>query len=108
MRIVCAVPLVWLRRLLEEIGVNTKEPTVLMEDNKGTIALAQNPVAHARTKHIDIRHHFIREAVQEGVVKIDYCPTEEMIADLLTKPLVKGQFEKFRAALGLSNGQPAN
>ncbi len=68
-----------------------------MEDNQGAIAIAKNPVAHARTKHIDIRFHY---AIEEGIIEIEYCPTEDMIADLLTKPLCKDRFIKM---MGLSN-----
>ena len=80
--------------------MTTSEPTVLMEDNQGAIAIAKNPMAHARTKHIDIRYHYVREAVQE-VIKLQYCPTAQMIADLLTKPLPRGQFEILRLAMGM-------
>jgi len=91
---------VWLRRLLTELGASVS-PVVLMEDNQSAIALAKNPIAHARTKHIDIRYHYICEAVQDGLIELQYCPTNEMTADLLTKPLPKESFQKFRASLGL-------
>lgn len=91
---------VWLRRMLTELGASP-ECVLLMEDNQGAIALAKNPVAHARTKHIDIRYHHIREAIQSGMIDVQYCPTSEMNADLLTKPLPKGLFQKFRVALGM-------
>ena len=72
-----------------------------MEDNQGAIAIAKNPIAHARTKHIDIRYHYIREAVNDGIIEVKYCPTKQMIADVLTKPLPRGQFENLRLAMGL-------
>ena len=81
---------VWLRRMLDDLQAKPKDPTVLMEDNSGAIAIAKNPVSHARTKHIDIRYHYVREAVQDSMVNLTYCPTEEMTADLLTKPLPRG------------------
>ena len=74
---------------------------MLMEDNQGAIALSQNPVEHARTKHIDIRYHFIREAIQQGLVELKYCSSCDMVADMLTKPLPSGQFQKLRLAMGL-------
>ena len=54
-----------------------------------------------RTKHIDIRYHFIREAIQDQVIEVCYCPSEDMIADLLTKPLSKGKFEALRDQMGI-------
>ena len=67
-----------------------------MEDNQGAICIAKNPVAHSRTKHIDIRYHYIRETLCDKIIELEYCPTEHMIADLLTKPLHKGRFELLR------------
>jgi len=74
--------------LIIDLKAASQQPTTLMEDNQG--AIARNPVAHARTKHIDIRYHYIREAMQNEIVNLCYCPTEVMIADILTKPLPKG------------------
>ena len=72
-----------------------------MEDNQGAIAIAKNPVDHSRTKHIDIRFHYIREAVQDKLITLKYCPTENMMADILTKPLTKGRFQDLRVMIGL-------
>lgn len=91
---------VWLRRMLTELGASP-ECVILMEDNQSAIALAKNPVSHARTKHIDIRYHYVREVIQSGTVDVQYCPTAEMNADLLTTPLPIGPFEKLRVALGM-------
>ena len=64
---------VWLQRLLEEIGMDlTQNPTLIHEDNQGAIAIARNPVSHARTKHIDIRYHFVREAILNKVINLEY------------------------------------
>jgi hypothetical protein len=63
------------------------KPTKLYEDNTSCIELSQNPVYHARTKHFDIRHHWIRERVQSKEIELNYRETENMIADMLTKPL---------------------
>ena len=66
------------------------------------IAMAKNSVGYKRTKHIDIKHHFIREAVQAGTISLSYCPTTDMLADIFTKQLPKTQFEKLRNKLGLT------
>jgi len=65
------------------------------------MALAKNPVSHGRTKHIDIRHHFIRNEVEDGRITLVYCRTEDMIADILTKPLPRDQFNKLRKMMGM-------
>ena len=92
----------WMQKLLDDLHVCAR-PVKIMEDNQGAIAIAKNPVAHARTKHIDIRFHYVRQAVEEGNIEIEYCPTEMMIADLLTKPLSKEHFERLRQMMGLVN-----
>ena len=93
---------VWMRRLLQALGVKL-ESLVIYEDNQGSIKMAHNPVLHSQTKHIDIRYHYIRETVAEGTVMLQYCPTKDMVADILTKPLGKGRFEILRGKLGLSS-----
>jgi hypothetical protein len=80
---------IWLRRFLANVGFNLEEPTVLFEDNQGCLALAKNPVAHERTKHIDIRYHFIREQIEAKTIDVRYISTEDMWADLLTKGMTE-------------------
>ena len=63
----------WLRRLLSEIKAIPAAPTVIKEDNQGIIAVAKNPILHARTKHIDIKFHFVRETLQDELIEIVYC-----------------------------------
>ena len=84
---------VWLRRLLSDFKLHQEAPTVIKEDNQGTIAIARNPVSYSRTKHIDIKYHYIRETILNGYVTLEYCPTKQMLADLLTKPLPRDRFE---------------
>ena len=92
---------IWLRRLVTDVGESLEDPIVINEDNQGAIAMAENPVGHARTKHIDIRYHFVRDGVQNGVIILKYVATGEMIADILTKPLPKHPFEKLVMELGM-------
>ncbi len=92
---------VWLRQLLQDIGVHTTEPTTLYEDNQGCIKISNNDGVSVRTKHIDIKHHHLRDLVSRNIIKLDYCETDNMIADALTKPVTKSKLVKFRAAMGL-------
>ena len=92
---------VWLQRLLEDLNDKLYKPTLIMGDNQGAIAIARNPVFHARTKHIEIHHHFIREALHNRIIDLQYCPTNEMIADVLTKALSRNRFEQFRHLMGM-------
>ena len=90
----------WLRRLCNELGGQQQEQaTLIYEDNQGCMAMAANPVGHRRMKHIDIRYHYLREVVQKGQVKLKYCPTAKMTADILTKALGGTLFERHRAEL---------
>ena len=75
--------------------------TMIYEDNQGCIALARNPVFHSRTKHIDIKFHFLREKIKEGVMKLEYKPTNEMIADGLPKALGRTKHGIFLKGLHL-------
>ena len=68
----------------------------LFADNQGAINLAKNPVSHQRSKHIDIRYHFIRSEVNDGNVILNYIPSNENVADLFTKPSTKVSLLKFR------------
>ena len=70
-------------------------------DNKSAIEISQNPVHHERTKHIEVRYHFIRNYVEEDKVKLKYVRTEDPLADLFTKPLGISKFVKFREKIGL-------
>ena len=92
---------VWLRGLLGDIGFVQNAPTTIFEDNQGAICLSQNPKDHTRTKHIDIKYHYIRERVAAKQLAVQHCATGDMLADTLTKGLAKPAFEKFRAGMGV-------
>jgi len=94
---------IWLRNLFKELGYEQKEPTLIYGDNLGSLAIAHNPQYHKRTKHFDIKHHYIRDQVQKQTVAIEYRPTKDMTADIFTKALSKPSHEKHRAELGMSS-----
>ena len=75
--------------------------TIIYCDNQGAQALARNPASHARSKHIDIQQHFIRDKVQDGTIDLQHISSDEQVADGLTKPLPKDKFLKFRRDIGL-------
>lgn len=85
----------WLKNLMNEIEAdNNSRTTTVYCDNQGAINLAKNNVTSARTKHIDVRHHFIRDHIEKKNIEVKYLSSEEMLADLLTKPLTKERFQK--------------
>jgi hypothetical protein len=88
-----------LRALLASLGFPQEDPTVIWDDSQGCIAMSKNPIQHKRTKHIDIRYHFVREAVERKDIKLCYIPTQEQLADLLTKAVPKGTVQKLRPLL---------
>lgn len=77
--------------------------TEIHEDNKGCIDQMENPLHHKTTKHISICYHYAREKVDEGVIKFVQIPTEDQIADILTKPLSRIQFHKHLNKLSIRN-----
>jgi hypothetical protein len=95
----------WLKQLLTEIGFTQSHPILIHSDNQGCIALTKNPAYHSRTKHIDIRHHFIRDSVEVGDIELQYCATDDMVADVLTKALARDKHEKHTAGRGLSHSK---
>ena len=88
---------VWLIQLLKELSCELKEPIVLFEDNKACIDYSKNSTNHQRTKHISVRYHFIRDLITDKVLHLQAIPTEENIADILTKPLDKRIFQYLRS-----------
>lgn len=92
----------WLRRLFGELKVqNPQDSTFIYGDNQGSLNLSHNPIYHGRTKHIEVRHHFIREKILSGEINLEYVPTDEQLADIMTKALGRTAFERLRNQLGL-------
>ena len=92
---------VWLRRLTTELGQVSSRPTTIYEDNQSAISMCKNPQYHGRAKHIDIRHHYIREQVSNKMIEVKYCPTDKMAADIFTKGLTREQFCRLREKIGI-------
>ncbi|GJW54634.1 hypothetical protein Tco_0098719 [Tanacetum coccineum] len=90
----------WMKQALVDYDVKLNDVPVLC-DNKGAIDLSKNPVLHSRTKHIEIRHHFLRDNVQKGNIYIEKVSSEVNIADILTKPPKREPFNLLRLGLGL-------
>jgi hypothetical protein len=84
------------RSVLVDLGMEQKTPTRIYEDNKSCIAIAYKPMHHGRTKHFDIKAHFLRDRIEKEEVEIKYCPTSEMIADMLTKSLPGPQHQRLK------------
>ena len=96
-----ACEVIWLRNLLKELNHLQENSTTIYVDNMSAIKLAKNPVQHGRSKHIDLRYHFLRDHVKQGTITLKYCNTMEQVADILTKPLTIDTFTKLRAKLGM-------
>ncbi len=93
---------IWMRQLTSDLKNGPTRATTILEDNQAAICMAKNPQFHGRAKHIAIKHHFIRELVSSGAVELRYCPTDEMIADMLTKGIYGDKFIKLRRMAGVN------
>ena len=93
---------IWLRSLTAELGIPYSGPTTLNVDNQGAIDYSNNSINHGRTKHIDIQHHFVREKLISNEIEIQYCATENNLADLFTKALPKPRHEDLVKRLGMA------
>ena len=91
----------WLRKLLLDLFSTELEPTVIHCDNQSCIKLSENHVFHDRSKHIEMRYHYVRDMVQKNVLSIQYVLTTEQIADIFTKPLSLTKFVYFHDKLGV-------
>ena len=92
---------IWLKQLMEDLHQPTEYQVRIFCDNLSSIRLAENPIFHARTKHIEVHYHYIREKVLKGEIEMVPTKTDEQTVDILTKSLNKVKFEKFREALGM-------
>ena len=86
------VEVTWLRWLLEDFGVSVTTPTTLLSDSTGAISIARNTMKHELTKHIGVDSFFVRAAVQDHVIALQYVPSELQLADFFTKAQTRAQF----------------
>nr|ABH08430.1 putative integrase [Beta vulgaris] len=96
----CCSQMLWIKQQLSDYGINF-ECVPIYCDNTSAISISKDPVHHSRVKHIHIRHHFLRENVEKGLIKLEFCQTDYQIADILTKPLQRDRYEKLRLELCL-------
>jgi hypothetical protein len=103
----CCAQILWMQQQLKDFGVSL-DHTPIKCDNTSAINLSKNPVLHSRTKHIDIRHHFLRDHIQKGDCIIEFVETTKQLADIFTKPLPKEPFYYIRGELGIVDGSNFN
>ncbi|CAN6687056.1 unnamed protein product [Malus baccata var. baccata] len=95
--------MLWLRKLLESLGFTQKEAMKLYCDNKSAREIAENPVQHDRTKHVEVDRHFIKEKLEKKIVSIPFVNSEEQLADVLTHAVCNRRFGESLVKLGMSN-----
>jgi hypothetical protein len=96
----CCTQLLWMKKLLCDYGF-THDTMIINYDNTSAINISKNLVQHSRTKHIDIKHHFLRDLVESEVVSLSFIPTDNQLVDILTKHLDGSRFESLRKAIGV-------
>ena len=96
----CCAQILWMKQTLKDFDLIFNR-TPIMCDNTSAINLSKNPVNHSRTKHIEVRHHFLRDHVTKNNIKLEFISTSDQLANILTKPLDEAQFVKIRRKLGI-------
>ena len=96
----CCAQILWMKQQLKDYDIFCEEVSIMC-DNTSAIAITHNPVQHSRTKHIDVKHHFLRDHVEKKDIKIMHVPTEDQLADIFTKPLCESRFSKLMHELGM-------
>lgn len=98
----CAQQMSWIHSWLDEVKVEYSLPGLIKGDNQGAIALTKNTKDHGKVKHIDIRHHYIRELIYSGTITLEQVPSADNLADLFTKPLSRDHHQRFLTALNIN------
>eukprot|EP00253_Pinus_taeda_P012465 PITA_12465 len=91
----------WLRQILSKFGFQQQHPTTLWCDNQSAIQLCKDRVQHQRSKHIELHMHFIRKLIHDHVLEVQYCSTDDQVADIFTKALTEAKFTKLRFMVGV-------
>ncbi|GKC41897.1 retrovirus-related pol polyprotein from transposon TNT 1-94 [Tanacetum coccineum] len=98
----CCANILWMKSQLTDYDI-IYEKVPIFCDNTSAIAISNNPVLHSRTKHIDIRYHFIRDHILKGDIELHFIPTQYQLADIFTKPLDEPTFKRLIVELGMLN-----
>ena len=96
----CCSQLLWMKKVLTDYGIS-QDTMIVYCDNSNAIDISKNPIQHSKTKHIEIRYHFIRDLVERKIVYLEYIPTERQNTDIFTKPLDRSKFETRRQVIGM-------
>eukprot|EP00253_Pinus_taeda_P030418 PITA_30418 len=91
----------WLRQILSEFGFQQKHSTTLWCDNQSAIQLCKDPVQHQHSNHIELHIHFIRKLIHDHILEVQYCSTDDQVADIFTKALIEVKFTKLRFMVGV-------
>eukprot|EP00253_Pinus_taeda_P012864 PITA_12864 len=102
----CCTQLLWMMQTLQDFQITCTPPISIFCDNTSAMSISKNPVMHLKTKHIPIKYHFLQEQVLEQKVKLEYVPSKEQVAHILTKPLPRETFEYLRQKLGVVDASP--
>ena len=89
-----------MKKLLSDYGIS-QDTIIVYCDNSSAIDISKNPIQHSKTKHIEIRYHFIKDLVERKIVALEYIPTKRQNADISTKPLDRSKFEALRQVIGV-------
>ena len=94
---------IWTRRFLADIQQKQEKEILVYCDDNSSLKLVHDPGYHARTKHIEVQYHFVRDEFEKGTIKFKFCPTANMLADGMTKPLPRPAFQDKRTRIGLTD-----
>jgi hypothetical protein len=97
----CAQQMAWMQTWLDEVVVEYEKPGIIKGDSRGAIALSKNTKDHGKVKHIDIRHHYLRDLVKAGTILFEQVPSIDNLADLFTKPLSRDHHHRLLSRLNI-------